>query len=414
MSVISELALWRRLRPQPGEGTAQAPSLPLGDGPLILLHGGGSAAGPVAAALAARRKDLRLATVGPVAGAAMPELAQVTARVSSDCGAARALIAQAAPAAIVLLDADLPRALLAAADEAGVPVTLIQSGPLQRANDPWWRANMSRGALSRVSRLLVPDTASRIEALRQGVAPARIEVTGQLTPIRRVLPCNSREYAALQAQLRNRHVWLAAGVPLAELDAVIDAHQAVLSYRHRSLLIVAPARPADEPALAAALEASGLTVARRALDDEPTADMQVLVAEDQTELGLWYRLASVTWLGGTLSPETGVPPRHPFEPAALGSAIIHGPDMSAHVTEWRQLGAAGAARKIDSAATLAAAASDLTAPDVAARMAQAAWGVETSGAAVATRVASVILSDIDGDGDGGGDGGSDGGRWGGS
>ena len=53
MSVISELALWRRLRPQPGEGTAQAPSLPAGDGPLILLHGGGSAAGPVAAALAA-------------------------------------------------------------------------------------------------------------------------------------------------------------------------------------------------------------------------------------------------------------------------------------------------------------------------------------------------------------------------
>ena len=85
-----------------------------------------------------------------------------------------------------------------------------------------------------------------------------------------------------------------AAMIVAEAQAVIDAHLAVLAYRHRSLLIVAPARPADEPALAAALEASGLTVARRALDDEPTADMQVLVAEDQSELGLWYRLASVT------------------------------------------------------------------------------------------------------------------------
>ena len=57
---------------------------------------------------------------------------------------------------------------------------------------------------------------------------------------------------------------------------------------------------------------------------------------------------------------------------------------------------AGAARLVDSPAALAAAASDLTAPDVAARMAQAAWGVETSGAAVANQVAAVILSDIDG------------------
>ena len=45
MPMMPDLALWRRLRPQPGEGTAQAPSLPAGDGPLILLHGGGSAAG---------------------------------------------------------------------------------------------------------------------------------------------------------------------------------------------------------------------------------------------------------------------------------------------------------------------------------------------------------------------------------
>ena len=138
--------------------------------------------------------------------------------------------------------------------EAGVPVTLIQSAPLTRAHDPWWRGNLSRGALSRVSRLLVPDTASRIEALRQGIAPARIEVTGQLAPIRRVLPCNGREYEALLAQLRNRHIWLAAGIPLAEAQAVINAHLAVLAYRHRSLLIVAPLRPSDEPALSAMIE----------------------------------------------------------------------------------------------------------------------------------------------------------------
>ena len=37
--MMPDLALWRRLRPQPSEGTAQVPVLPPGDGPLVLLHG---------------------------------------------------------------------------------------------------------------------------------------------------------------------------------------------------------------------------------------------------------------------------------------------------------------------------------------------------------------------------------------
>ncbi|MBV0892445.1 3-deoxy-D-manno-octulosonic acid transferase [Paracoccus sp. Z118] len=393
---IHDLALWRRLRPALAEGTAQVPNLPPGDGPLIVLHGGGTGAAPVAEALMSRRKDLRLGTLGPAAAAELPGLVPLMAKPPGDMAGARALIAQAAPAAIVLFEGDLPRALLAAAEEAGVPVTLIQTRPFAPAQASWWRSNMPRGVLGRISRLLVPDTASRIEALRQGVAPARIEVTGQLTPVRRVLSCNAREYEALQAQLRSRHLWLAAALPLTEAEAVIAAHLAVLAYNHRALLIAAPARAADEPALAELAEEAGLSVARRVMDDEPGPDMQVLVAEDMAELGLWYRLASVTFAGGTLSPPPDFAARHPFEPAALGSAIIHGSDISAHPLAWRQLRAAGATRRIDDAAGLAVAASDLTSPDLAARMAQAAWGVETSGAAVAGNVAAVILSDIDG------------------
>src|SRR5690606_2705334 len=43
------------------------------------------------------------------------------------------------------------------------------------------------------------------------------------------------------------------------------------------------------------------------------------------EMGLWYRLAPMTLIGGTFGPTEG---HNPWEPAALHSAILHGPRFS--------------------------------------------------------------------------------------
>ena len=117
------------------------------------------------------------------------------------------------------------------------------------------------------------------------------------------------------------------------------------------------------------------------------------MAEDSAELGLWYRLASVTYMGGTLT-RGGESPRHPFEPAGLGSAIVHGPHPSAHAAEWQALDRAGGARRIYAAGALPSAIEDLSAPDAAARLARAAWEVATAGAEITRRIADAILSDL--------------------
>ena len=117
------------------------------------------------------------------------------------------------------------------------------------------------------------------------------------------------------------------------------------------------------------------------------------MAEDSAELGLWYRLASVTYMGGTLTNGAGVA-RHPFEPAALGSAIVHGPHLSAQAAEWQGLDRAGGARRIHAASALPAAIEDLSAPDAAARLARSAWEVSTAGAEITRRIADAILSDL--------------------
>ena len=93
---------------------------------------------------------------------------------------------------------------------------------------------------------------------------------------------------------------------------------------HRLLLILSPATPEDGPGLRDALEAEDWVVALRSDGEEPDPEIQIFVADAPGEAGLWYRLAPITFLGGSLV--RGGQGRDPCEPAALGSAILTGPD----------------------------------------------------------------------------------------
>ena len=58
------------------------------------------------------------------------------------------------------------------------------------------------------------------------------------------------------------------------------------------------------------------------------------------ELGLFYRLAGVVFLGKSLAGEGG---QNPIEPAKLGSAILHGPNVGNFADVYEGLDAVGGA-----------------------------------------------------------------------
>lgn len=145
--------------------------------------------------------------------------------------------------------------------------------------------------------------------------------------------------------------------------------------------------------LAEAVEARCHHAARRALEEEPEDDVQVLIVEDDSELGLWYRLAPVTWMGGTLF--RGGAPRSPLEPAALGSAIVHGPAVAAHADEYARLAEAAACRVASTPAALADAVAELIAPDRVAALARNAWEAISGDAGVTEKIARRALAELD-------------------
>jgi len=144
--------------------------------------------------------------------------------------------------------------------------------------------------------------------------------------------------------------------------------------------------------MAQRLRSRGFLVALRSADEEPDDATQVYVVDTEGELGLWYRLAPITYLGGTLS---GGPCRNPYEAATLGSALLHGPDITPYQGQARRLGEANACVALNAPADLGNAVERLLAPDKTALIVHGAWEVTSRGAEVTTRVAEAILAQLD-------------------
>ena len=220
--------------------------------------------------------------------------------------------------------------------------------------------------------ILASDEIALAEYRRAGAPPHRLHLSAPLRDPGLCPPVTEAERRALAQTFGTRPVWLAVSVPEDEETAVLSAHLTALRATHRLLLILVPLDPARGAALADLAQAMELTTARRSLDQDPDDDIQVYIADTDGEYGLWYRLSPVCYMGGTLFRGQS---RSPFEAAALGSAIVHGPVLGGQEPAFVRLRRAGATRIVPSGGDLGDTVSDLLEPDRAARLAQAAWGV---------------------------------------
>ncbi|MBY6092175.1 3-deoxy-D-manno-octulosonic acid transferase [Pseudooceanicola sp. 502str34] len=285
-------------------------------------------------------------------------------------------------------------ALITHAGKTGLPLILVDAEEDAFDELRWrWLPAMGRSVMAPFHAMLTASEGAARRLRRLGVDPARIAITGPMLEGGTALPCDMGERESLARELGTRPVWLAARIQPDELETVTRAHRQANRYAHRLLLIVVPDDEDEGPALAAQLRREGWRLGVWSEGDVLREDTQILLADTRGEMGLWYRLAPITFMGSSLTPGHGG--RNPFEPAALGSAILYGPNVSRHLDAYSRLAQAMGARIVRDADTLSAAVSQLTAPDRAAAMAHAAWTVATEGAEVTDRVLDLVQDLMD-------------------
>lgn len=365
------------------------PATPRPVGPVIWLHFPGPNRIEAVLSLAQQLADLGtiLATAPDLPSEDRPGLV-LRPSPTDQTAPVRAFLDHWRPDVLVWLTGYLRPVLLAETDRSAIPRILMdaEAGALTTTG-AGWLPGVTRALVTRFDTVLASDQDAAIRARKAGVPEARIEVTGRLDPIPAVLPCNERERRDLAQSFGTRPLWLAAEVPLPEIAPIILAYRQARRRAHRLMLILVPRHAADRVAILGLLRADGLNVSVRSDGGEPEDGTDVYLAHPGDEIGLWYRLAPLTYLGGSLSDGHT---RHPFEAAALGSVVLHGAATRDHEISFQRLQRAGATRLVRNGADLGLAIEVLLSPDRAAAMAHAAWDVTTAGAEVGNRAVDLI------------------------
>jgi 3-deoxy-D-manno-octulosonic-acid transferase len=237
--------------------------------------------------------------------------------------------------------------------------------------------------------LQVPDegTAERFRSL--GADPARVAVTGSLKETPVPLPFDTGEAARLRAHFGDRPVWLAASTHPGEDEVLAEAHRQVRTALPGALLILAPRHPERGAALEESFRHQGRAVARREAGVSPGPETEIYIADTLGEMGLWYGLAPVSFVGGSLVPVGG---HNPYEPVAQGSAVVSGPETGNFRDIYRRLQEACGARVAATPEAIAQGVLDLLQPEAAAGQAARARSVVAGGERATTSAVAAVLA----------------------
>ena len=231
----------------------------------------------------------------------------------------------------------------------GIPMALVNGRMSTRSYQRWQLGRRSIEQLLNCFRVILAHDERSADFIRNLGAP-HTNCVGDLKQAADPLSADEAELARLQTAIGNRPVWLAASTHPGEEDAVKKTHKKLRKQFPALLSIIAPRHADRGVQIAKQFTLDGLNVVRRSTGEMPTRDADIYLADTMGEMGLIYRLTTIVFVGGSLVPHGG---QNPLEPARLGCAILHGPNIDNFTSIYADLDATGASRQISDVTLLA-------------------------------------------------------------
>jgi 3-deoxy-D-manno-octulosonic-acid transferase len=222
-------------------------------------------------------------------------------------------------------------------------MVLINGRMSHRSFPRWRRITSTISAL--LGRFDVCLAQSQVDAERFAALGSRnVVTTGNLKLDVAAPPADPAKLERLMSVTRGRPIIVAASTHPGEEELWLETHRTLTKFFPSLLSVVVPRHPDRGEAIARTIEASGLHVALRSREELPIATTDIYVADTMGELGLFYRLAPIVFMGGSLVPHGG---QNPIEAVKLGASIVHGPHVFNFSDVYQALDGAGGARQAD-------------------------------------------------------------------
>lgn len=240
-------------------------------------------------------------------------------------GATLRFLAQYQPRLLVLLETELWPNLLRACREQGCAVVLANARLSEKSARGYGRfAALTREMLQGLALVAAQAQPDGQRFLALGLPEQRLCINGSLKFDVSIDPSRVARAQALKQHWHGRPVWIAASTREGEDALVLEAARQVLLQVPKALLVLVPRHPERFAEAAARAAALGLRVHSFSKGEVLPPDTQVLAGDTMGDMVLYYSLADVAFVGGSLVP-TGC--QNIIEPAALGLPVLTGPSL---------------------------------------------------------------------------------------
>ena len=136
-------------------------------------------------------------------------------------------------------------------------------------------------------------------------------------------------------------MWLAASTHKGEDETVLKAHKQL-----GGLLIIVPRHTERASEIERLASSMGFVCQIRSETPNLRKETEVYVANTMGEMGIWYSLVQIAFIGGSLVERGG---HNPWEAAQLGVISLHGPHIYNTSAKYKKLQSEGVSYEINNA-----------------------------------------------------------------
>lgn len=226
---------------------------------------------------------------------------------------------------------------------------LINGRMSKRSYDRWLKKRSVIAQLLSTFTIIHPG--SRLDDTRfKNLGAKQSRYVGNLKYDAPTLSSDAQVAGEILTAIGDRRVWVASSTHPGEEEMIAEAHQIIKDTHPELLTVIVPRHPHRSEKIAEMIDEKKLAPARRSEKEPLSEKTDIYIADTFGELGIFYRLTGIAFIGGSLVPHGG---HNPIEAAQLDCAILAGPHMENFQAITREFEEAHAIARVKDAASLA-------------------------------------------------------------
>ena len=214
--------------------------------------------------------------------------------------------------------------LLIETSKTKIPMWLVNGSMSLRSYKKWRYVPLSMQYLyNKFEKIYLRDERSAGFLNQLGLSSENFTVYGSLKADQEKLEFRKSDLKEVKKSLKDKRVWLAASTHAGEEETVLKAHKHLLEVDKDIFLVLVPRHPERGKELMKLARSLNLNSSLRSKSRKINSTDQVHIGDTLGELGLWYELTRVSFIGGSITRNGG---HNPYEAILADTFIIHGPE----------------------------------------------------------------------------------------